>query len=120
MDGRLRLFCDSLSRALRNLGFGFERETLKATYGPHPFGTAEAINVHTALRSYTAWAARQLFLEDKVGTIEPGKEADIAVWDHDLYTMPASGIKNLKCELTIFAGRVVYQDAAAGIAARTK
>jgi predicted amidohydrolase YtcJ len=33
-----------------------------------------------ALRSYAAWAARQLFLEDKVGSIEAGKDADIAVW----------------------------------------
>ncbi len=97
-----------------------ERETLKGVYGSHPFGTAEAIDVHTALRSYTSWAARQLFLEDKVGTIEPGKDADIAVWDHDLYTMPAPDIKNLKCEMTIFAGRVVYQDAAAGIAVHAK
>jgi predicted amidohydrolase YtcJ len=95
-----------------------ERETLKGVYGAHPFGTAEAIDVHTALRSYTAWAARQLFLEDKIGTIEPGKQADLAVWDRDLYTMPAADIKNLKCELTLFAGRVVYQDAAAGIAIR--
>jgi predicted amidohydrolase YtcJ len=87
-----------------------ERETLKGVYGTHPFGTAEAIDVHTALRSYTAWAARQLFLEDKIGTIEPGKEADIAVWDHDLYTMPAADIKNLKCQLTLFAGRVVFHD----------
>jgi predicted amidohydrolase YtcJ len=95
-----------------------ERETLKGVYGAHPFGTAEAIDVHTALRSYTAWAARQLFLEDKVGTIEPGKQADIAVWDHDLYTMPAADIKNLKCELTLFGGRVVYQDAGAPIVIR--
>jgi predicted amidohydrolase YtcJ len=93
-----------------------ERETLKGLYGAHPFGTTEAIDVHTALRSYTAWAARQLFLDEKIGTIEPGKEADIAVWDHDLYTMPPADIKNLKCELTIFAGRVVYQDAAGPIA----
>jgi predicted amidohydrolase YtcJ len=93
-----------------------QRETLKGVYGAHPFGTAEAIDVHTALRSYTAWAARQLFLEDKIGSIEPGKEADIAVWDHDLYSMPAADIKNLKCELTLISGRVVYQDAAAGIA----
>jgi predicted amidohydrolase YtcJ len=92
-----------------------ERETLKGVYGKHPFGTAEAIDVHTALRSYTAWAARQLFLEDKTGSIEPGKEADIAVWDRDLYTMPSAEIKNLKCELTLFAGRVVYQDPAAPI-----
>ena len=68
-----------------------ERETLKGVYGAHPFGTAEAIDVHTALRSYTAWAARQLFLEDKIGTIEPGKDADIAVWDHDLYTHAGGG-----------------------------
>ncbi len=95
-----------------------ERETLKGVYGAHPFGTAEAIDVHTALRSYTAWAARQLFLEDKIGTIEPGKDADIAVWDHDLYTMAARDIKNLKCEMTIFAGRVVYEDAAAAFAIR--
>ena len=95
-----------------------DRETLKGVYGAHPFGTAEAIDVHTALRSYTAWAARQLFLEDKIGTIEPGKEADIAVWDHDLYSMPSADIKNLKCELTLFAGRVVYQDPAAPITIR--
>ncbi len=95
-----------------------EREPLKGLYGAHPFGTAESIDVHTALRSYSAWAARQLFLEDKIGTIEPGKDADIAVWDHDLYTMPAADIKNLKCELTLFAGRIVYQDAAAPITIR--
>jgi predicted amidohydrolase YtcJ len=95
-----------------------KRETLKAVYGAHPFGTSETIDVHTALRSYTAWAARQLFLEDKIGTIEPGKEADIAVWDHDLYTMSAADIKNLKCKLTIFAGQVVYQDAATTITSR--
>jgi hypothetical protein len=95
-----------------------ERETLKGVYGAHPFGTAEAVDVHTALRSYTAWAARQLFLEDRIGTIEPGKDADIAVWDHDLYTMPAADIKNLKCELTMLAGRVVYRDAAGPIAVR--
>jgi predicted amidohydrolase YtcJ len=95
-----------------------ERETLKGVYGKHPFGTAESVDVHTALRSYTAWAARQLFLEEKTGSIEPGKEADIAVWDRDLYTMPAADIKNLKCELTLFAGRVVYQDAAAPITSK--
>ncbi len=64
------------------------RETLKGLYGKHPFGTAESVDVHAALRSYTAWAARQLFLEDKIGSIEPGKEADIAVWAQDMYTIP--------------------------------
>jgi predicted amidohydrolase YtcJ len=86
-----------------------QRETLKGTYGAHPFGTAEAVDVHTALRSYTAWAARQLFLEDKIGSIEPGKEADIAVWDEDMYTIPAAELRTLKCEMTIYNGEVVYR-----------
>jgi predicted amidohydrolase YtcJ len=86
-----------------------DREPLKGVYGKHPFGTAESVDVHTALRSYTAWAARQLFLEDKVGTIEAGKEADIAVWDKDMYTIPSAELRSLKCEMTIYHGQIVYQ-----------
>jgi predicted amidohydrolase YtcJ len=86
-----------------------ERETAKGIYGKHPFGTGESVDVHAALRSYTAWAARQLFLEDKVGSLEPGKQADIAVWDRNLYTVPAAELRNLKCEMTIYRGEVVYQ-----------
>ena len=86
-----------------------ERETAKGVYGSHPFGTAESVDVHTALRSYTAWAARQLFLEDKVGSLELGKEADIAVWDKDMYTIPPGELRNLKCEMTIYNGQVVYR-----------
>src|SRR3984957_1712227 len=86
-----------------------ERETAKGVYGKQPFGTAEAVDVHTALRSYTAWAAQQLFLDSKIGSIEPGKEADIAVWDKDMYTIPSAGLRNLKCEMTIYNGQVVYR-----------
>ena len=39
-----------------------ERESLAGT---HPFGMSEAVDIHTALRSYTAWAAPLLFLEDE-------------------------------------------------------
>ncbi|MGA8150091.1 MAG: amidohydrolase family protein [Terriglobales bacterium] len=85
------------------------RQTLKGVYGAHPFGTAESVDVHAALRSYTTWAARQLFLEDRIGSIEPGKDADIAVWDRDLYTVPTDDLKDMKCEMTIFSGQIVYQ-----------
>jgi len=85
-----------------------ERETLLGTYGAHPFGTAEAIDIHQALRSYTAWAARQLFLEDRIGSLQVGKEADVAVWNQDMYTMPSEELRNLHCEMTIFHGQIVY------------
>jgi predicted amidohydrolase YtcJ len=86
-----------------------ERKPLNGVYGAQPFGTAEAIDIHAALKSYTIWAARQLFLEKRVGSIEVGKDADIAVWDRDLYRVSAADLKNLKCEMTILAGKVVYQ-----------
>jgi predicted amidohydrolase YtcJ len=88
-----------------------ERESLLGTYGAHPFGTAESIDIHAALRSYTVWGARQLFLEDRIGSLEVGKDADIAVWDRDMYEMPAQELRNLHCELTILHGEVVYDGA---------
>ncbi len=85
------------------------RQTLNATYGEKPFGTAESVDVRTALRSYTAWAARTMFLEDRIGTIEVGKDADLAVWDRNPYTVPTDQVKDMRCELTLVRGRVVFR-----------
>jgi predicted amidohydrolase YtcJ len=84
------------------------RKTLNGTYGATPFGTAESVDIKTALRSYTIWAARQMFLENRVGSIEVGKDADIAVWDRNMYEVPTDALKDLKCELTLFRGKVVH------------
>ena len=84
------------------------RETLNGTYGRQPFGTAEAVDIHAAMRSYTTWAAHQLFLEDHIGSLETGKDADIAIWDRDPYTVAPAEIKDMKCEMTLFQGRIVY------------
>jgi predicted amidohydrolase YtcJ len=85
------------------------RETLRGVYGRQPFGMAESVDVHAALRSYTASNARLLFLEDRVGTLEVGKDADIAVWDRDPYSVPPGSLKDLHCELTMIAGTVRYR-----------
>lgn len=87
------------------------RETAKGTYGLHPFGTAESLDIHTALRSYTAWGSRQMFLEDKIGTIEAGKRADIAIWDRDLYAVPTDQIKEMSCLMALLDGEIVYRTA---------
>ena len=84
------------------------RKTLNGTYGATPFGTAESVDIKTALRSYTIWAAHQLFLENRTGSIETGKDADIAVWDRNMYQVPTDALKDLKCELTLFRGKVVH------------
>jgi hypothetical protein len=84
------------------------RQTLNGTFGATPFGLQERVDIRTALRSYTIWAAHQMFLDDRIGSIEVGKDADIAVWDRDMYTVPTDALKDLRCELTIFRGRIVY------------
>ena len=84
------------------------RKTLNGRFGGTPFGTAESVDVRTALRSYTIWAAHQLFLENRIGSIEVGKDADLAVWDRNLYTVPTDALKDLKCEMTLFRGAIVY------------
>ncbi len=87
------------------------RETLSGTYGRQPFGTGESVDVHAALKSYTAWAARQLFIDGDAGSLEPGKSADVAVWDRDPYAVPTADLKEMHCELTLFRGKVVYHAA---------
>jgi len=94
------------------------REPLLGTYGRQPFGTRESVDVHTALRSYTAWAARQLFIEAEAGSLEPGKSADVAVWDRDPYAVPTAAIKDMQCELTLFRGKVVYRAAGSALEVR--
>jgi len=84
------------------------RKTLNGTYGETPFGTDQSVDVRTALRSYTIWAAHQLFLETRIGSIEIGKDADLAVWDRNLYTVPTDALRDLKCEMTLFRGAMVY------------
>ncbi len=49
-----------------------------------------------------------MFLENKIGTLEVGKSADIAIWDRDLYAVPSDQIKNVKCLMTLLDGEVVY------------
>jgi predicted amidohydrolase YtcJ len=85
------------------------REPLKGAFGPHPFGTEESVDVHVALRSYTAWAARQLFLEKETGTVEAGKWADLAVWDRNPYSVPTAELKDMKCTMTLYKGKVVFE-----------
>ena len=85
------------------------RTTLRGIYGSQPFGTAESIGAGDALKSYTRWAAHQLFLDAEAGSLEVGKSADLAVWDHDPLTGPVDALKDLKCELTLFRGKVVYR-----------
>jgi hypothetical protein len=70
--------------------------------------------VHTALKAVTIWAAHQMYMEKKIGSIEVGKYADLAVWDRDPYRVPTADLKEMKCLMTVFNGKVVYTAAGSG------
>ncbi len=89
------------------------RQTAKGTYGLHPFGMEEAVDAKTALRSYTAWGSRQMFSEDRIGTLEAGKGADIAIWQQNPLTI--GELKDLHCVMTILDGEIVFRSGDATI-----
>jgi predicted amidohydrolase YtcJ len=84
------------------------RKTLLGTYGWNPSGMDESITVVDALRSYTIWAAHTIFMEDKIGSLETGKYADIAIWDKDMYSIPTEEIKDINCQMTLLEGKIAY------------
>lgn len=90
------------------------RQPLLGVYGDQPYGTDEAVDVRTALKSYTIWVAYQMFMEDKLGSIEAGKYADLAVWDRDPYAVDTAELEDMICELTVFDGKIVFDRAATG------
>lgn len=62
-----------------------------------------------ALRAYTYNGAYSMFKEGELGTLEPGKLADIVVLDHDIMTEPAAEILKTQVVYTIVGGSILYQ-----------
>lgn len=69
----------------------------------------ERLTVQEALRTYTIMPAKHVFMEDKIGSLEPGKYADMVIWDKNLYTCPTDDLKELKVLKTILNGKIVYE-----------
>ena len=61
-----------------------------------------------ALKSYTINGAYASFQEDKVGSIENGKLADIVVLSNDLLNIPDEQIKSTKVLMTIVGGKILH------------
>ena len=62
-----------------------------------------------ALRMFTCHGAYASFEENIKGSVEPGKLADLAVVSGNLIETPREKIKELKVDMTIIGGEVVYE-----------
>ncbi len=68
----------------------------------------EAITREEALKMYTINNAYASFEEDIKGSLEPGKLADLAILSDDLLDCPVDQIKDIRSELTMVGGKIVF------------
>jgi len=69
----------------------------------------QTISREDALIAHTRKNAFFIFQEDNLGSIQPGKLADLVVLDRDYLTIPADQIKDIKPVMTVVGGRIVYE-----------
>lgn len=70
----------------------------------------QTISREDALIAHTRKNAYLIFQEDNLGSIQPGKLADMVVLDRDYLTIPADEIKDIRPLMTIVGGRVVHDE----------
>jgi len=81
----------------------------RKTKSGRPIGQQQKISVMEALKLYTINAAYQSFDEDLIGSIEPGKCADIVVLGEDILSVAQEKIMHIPVDITIVDGKVVYR-----------
>jgi predicted amidohydrolase YtcJ len=69
---------------------------------------SQRIGLHDALRGYTINGAYQLRLEDKVGSLQAGKHADITVLGENLFAVQPPDIHAVVVRMTMMDGRITH------------
>jgi hypothetical protein len=85
--------------------------TGKMVGGTRALRETQTIGREDALIAHTRRNAFFLFQENNLGSIQPGKLADLVVLDRDYLTVPADQIKDIKSVMTMVGGRIVYDAA---------
>ncbi len=72
------------------------------------FQKENALTREQALRGMTIWAAKASFLENEIGSLEVGKNADFVVLDRDIMRVPEDSILGTQAHYTYLNGKKVY------------
>jgi predicted amidohydrolase YtcJ len=72
------------------------------------WGARNAIDRKTALMMATRWASEYVLRDNVLGSLEPGKWADIVVLDKDFLTVPDEEIAKITSVMTIVSGKVIH------------
>jgi hypothetical protein len=71
-------------------------------------GADQELTVEEAIGGHTIDAARAIHLDDRIGSLEAGKLADLAIVDGDLLATPAERVRDLPMWMTVVGGVVAY------------
>ncbi|SDI70500.1 hypothetical protein SAMN05216189_10082 [Pseudomonas delhiensis] len=69
----------------------------------------QRIDRQTMFYAYTLNAAKAIGLDGKIGSLAPGKQADLVVLDRDLFSVPDAELGEARVLHTLFGGREVYR-----------
>jgi predicted amidohydrolase YtcJ len=70
----------------------------------------ERLTVEQAVNAYTQGSAYARFSDDRIGTLEAGKEADLAVLSADIFSMKPEEISKAKVMMTMVGGKIVFTE----------
>lgn len=70
----------------------------------------ERLTVEQAVNAYTQGSAYARFSDDRLGTLEPGKEADLAVLSQDIFAVRREEISKTRVVMTMVGGKVVFAE----------
>jgi hypothetical protein len=113
------------SLAKRNVRFSFHSDSPVSPYGPLQYvstgasrlwqkpprkvlGPDQRIAVDRAIKAVTLDAAYAMFLDDKVGSLEPGKWADLVILDRNPRTTDPARIPEIKVLETWVGGKRAF------------
>jgi predicted amidohydrolase YtcJ len=71
-------------------------------------GPSERIDRVTALKSATTWGSYYVLRENKLGSLEPGKFADLLVIDRDYLTIPEEQIPQIGILMSMLGGQIKH------------
>ena len=81
----------------------------RSTVGGQAIGVDQAMSVEEALRACTHDAAASYFADDRLGTLEVGKLADVVVLAGDPFTTAPERLGEIGVEMTLLGGEIVYE-----------
>ena len=81
----------------------------RITLSNQSYHPEQCLTIQEALRAHTMGSAYAGFEEDIKGSIEPGKLADLAVWNEDPYTAPLKQLWQIPIVMTLVNGEIVHQ-----------